>query len=70
MEKRQTEPKIGALVVGIIIGAIGGMLIGFIVQWWGLAIAFAVGFVIVWYVAQRLWMRRADKEIEDPYDGR
>jgi MFS family permease len=60
------------IFTGLIIGAICGTLIGFITQWWGWGLIAAIGFVIVWLVAERLWWRRRpeDREIEDPYGGR
>ncbi|MFO8079767.1 MAG: hypothetical protein R6V07_05610 [Armatimonadota bacterium] len=70
MARRESRPNVVAIIIGIVIGAIGGTLIGFITQWWWLAIGFAVAFVAVWMIAQRLWFTRHEDEIEDPYDGR
>lgn len=71
MPRGSTRPNAVAIIVGLIIGAVCGTLIGFITQWWGPALGFAVVVAVVWVIAQHAWMRRAEKqEIEDPFDGR
>jgi hypothetical protein len=70
MAKEPTRSNTVATIVGVGIGAIGGLMIGLFGKMWVLAIGFTIGFTILWIIIQRTWEKRVDKEIEDPYDGR
>jgi O-antigen/teichoic acid export membrane protein len=71
MAKEPTRSNVVAIIIGVAIGAIGGMFIGWIAKMWGLAIGFTVAFIVVWMIAQKAWFaRREQREIEDPYEGR
>ena len=70
MAKEPTRSNVVAIIVGIGIGAIGGLLIGLFGKMWLAGIGFMIGFAILWIIIQRTWEGRVEKEIEDPYEGR
>jgi membrane protein implicated in regulation of membrane protease activity len=70
MAKEPTRSNVVAIIVGIGIGAIGGLLIGLFGKMWLAGIGFTIGFAILWIIIQRTWEGRVEKEIEDPYEGR